>query len=266
MKYKLICMDIDGTLLDDNKKLSSEVKQSLMEVYQKGVLIALASGRMPAGVENIEKELGIPCIKICSAGTYTILDNQCIGAEYLSLDVMEDIYQFTQKNHIPLWIFKDKDWFVTAIDKYVEREIRIIQHQPQIVNMEDFIKQYSDKKVSPNKLLIASHTENIQEIYKQIKQKTEVDIACSSPTFIEIFPKGVSKGTALKNVCKKLNIDLKDTVAFGDQELDIPMIETAGIGIAMGNSIQELKEKADFVTKTNNESGIAYALKHYLNK
>ncbi len=61
MKYKLICMDIDGTLLDDNKKLSSEVKQSLMEVHQKGILIALASGRMPAGVEAIEKELGRDC-------------------------------------------------------------------------------------------------------------------------------------------------------------------------------------------------------------
>lgn len=75
MKYKLICMDIDGTLLDDDKKLLPQVKQSLLDVAKKGVYIALASGRMPAGVDNIEKELGIQCIKICNAGTYTFYHN-----------------------------------------------------------------------------------------------------------------------------------------------------------------------------------------------
>ena len=264
MKYKLICMDIDGTLLNDNKELLPQVKQSLLDVTKKGVHIALASGRMPAGVDNIEKELGIQCIKICNAGTYTILDNECIAAEYLSLSVMENIYkEFAEKNNIPLWIFKEQEWFVTGVDKYVEREISIIHHQPQIVKMEDIIKKWTDEKIYPNKLLIASNPEMIQKIYKQIKQKMDIDIACSSPTFIEIFSKGVSKGTALQNVCNKLNIDIKDSIAFGDQELDISMIEAAGVGIAMGNAIQELKEKADFITKTNNEAGIAYALEYY---
>jgi len=63
-----------------------------------------------------------------------------------------------------------------------------------------------------------------------------------------------------------MNINLEETIAFGDQELDIPMLEKAGFGIAMGNAIEEVKTKADFVTKTNNEAGIAYALEHFLMK
>ena len=83
MKYKMICLDIDGTLLDDNKHIQLQVKESLHRASEQGILIALSTGRMPAGAELIEQELGIECIKICSAGTYTIRHDQCIDAEYM---------------------------------------------------------------------------------------------------------------------------------------------------------------------------------------
>lgn len=74
----------------------------------------------------------------------------------------------------------------------------------------------------------------------------------------------MTKGVALSSICQELNISKEETIAFGDQELDITMIEEAGLGIAMGNAIKELKDKADFITKSNNEAGIAYALEKYL--
>ena len=98
------------------------------------------------------------------------------------------------------------------------------------------------------------------------KDWKDIDMACSAADFIEIFPKGMTKGRALSLICNKLGINIEETVAFGDQELDIPMIEAAGIGIAMGNAIQELKDKAAFITKSNNEAGIAYAIENYLEK
>ncbi len=106
----------------------------------------------------------------------------------------------------------------------------------------------------------------IQAIHEEMKDGVwpDVDIAYSADTFIEIFPKGVDKGKALTIVCNHLGIDLQNVMAFGDQELDIPMIEAAGTGVAMGNAIPALKEKADFVTGTNNEDGITNALEHYL--
>lgn len=267
MKYKLLCIDIDGTLLDDQKRMSDPVKASLKKVSDMGVRIALASGRMPAGVELVERELGIECIKICNAGTYILMGETCIGAEHLPIDSVKMIYdEIAEKNNVPLWIFKDKKWYVTGIDKHVERETKIISFTPETVDIERLIQQWKEEAQSPNKLLIAADPEKIPQIYRDMKARMwqDIDIACSASTLIEIFPMGVNKGKALRTVCDHLNIGLEDVVAFGDQELDIPMIEVAGVGIAMGNSILQLKKKADFVTKSNNESGIAYALEHYL--
>lgn len=269
MKYQLICVDIDGTLLNDQKKLLPQVKKSIQDAVKKGIQIALVSGRMPAGVELIEKELGVPCIKVCNAGTYIILNNQCIHTEHLLPSTMKNIYrEIAKRNQIPLWIFQERKWFVTDVDQYIQREIEIIQYQPEVVDAESLAELWEKEKTGPSKLVIAAAPELIQEIYKEIKKRewADIDIACSADIFLEIFPKGTTKGTALDAICRGMNIDLKNTIAIGDQELDIPMIEEAGVGVAMGNAIQSLKEKADFVTKSNNEAGVAYALEHYLAK
>lgn len=267
MKYKLICLDIDGTLLDDSKKLMPEVRQAIQDASGMGIKIVLASGRMPAGVELIEKDLGVDCIKICNAGTYVILGDQCISAKYLLPRTMRIVYEeIANKNQVPLWIFQEREWFVTGIDQHIKREIEIIQYHPKVANADDLAGQWEKEETGPNKLLIAAAPDKIPSIYKQIKEQElpDIDIACSSDQLIEIFPKGVTKRTALIKIRDKLCINREEMIAIGDQEVDIPMIEEAGVGIAMGNAIDELKQKADFITKSNNEAGVAYALEHYL--
>lgn len=269
MKYKLLCIDIDGTLLDDQKKLLPQVKESIKKVAGKGVHIVLASGRMPAGVSLIEKELGVKCIKACSAGTYILSGDECIGAGYLSLETMKSVYtDIAEKYKIPLWIFCGKSWYVTSTDQYVEREIHTIKREPVVVDAISLAGKWECESTRPNKLLVAAEPQKLKHIYKEMKEKDwkDIDMACSAADFIEIFPKGMTKGRALSLICNKLGINIEETVAFGDQELDIPMIEAAGIGIAMGNAIQELKDKAAFITKSNNEAGIAYAIENYLEK
>ncbi|MDE7311529.1 MAG: HAD family hydrolase [Eubacterium sp.] len=267
MNYKLICLDIDGTVLTDGKKVMPEVKQAVREASDMGIQIALASGRMPAGVDLVEKELGVQCVKICNAGTYVVLGDQRISARYLLPHTMLTVYQeIADKNQVPLWIFQERKWFVSSMDRYIEREMEIVQYRPEMVDINKLADQWEKEKTGPNKLLIAAAPEKVQAIYGQMKQQAlpEIDLACSSESLIEIFPKGVSKGTALIRICEKLNISLEETIAIGDQELDLPMIEAAGVGIAMGNAIEELKQKASYITKTNNEAGVAHAIWHYL--
>lgn len=267
MNYKLICIDIDGTLLDDNKKLMPEVVQSIRNAAKKGIKIALVSGRMPAAIDMIEKELGVQCIRACNAGTYILSGERCIKTTYLSLDTMQKINKnVAKKNNIPLWIFRNKRWFVTYIDKYVEDEIRVINRQPEIASVEELVRQWSEERTGPNKLLFGASPKIIKKLYHEMQEWAlkDVDFACSAENYIEIFPKGMTKGVALSSICQELNISKEETIAFGDQELDITMIEEAGLGIAMGNAIKELKDKADFITKSNNEAGIAYALEKYL--
>ncbi len=267
MKFELICADIDGTLLDDQKRLLPPVRDSLRRAAAKGILIVLASGRMPAGIATIEKQLGIACIKACSAGTYILQNDRCISAEYMPLDAIKKIdAEITRKYHLPLWIFWHADWYVTRMDDYVRQEEKIVRYHPDIADAEELTDRWSKEGKNPNKLLIAAEPAKIQHVYKTIKDWShpDIDMACSSPEYLEIFPKGVDKGTALVTICRKLNIDIHHTIAFGDQELDIPMIEAAGVGVAMGNSIQRLKDRADIVTKTNNEAGVAEVLDRFL--
>lgn len=267
MDLQLICVDIDGTLLDDDKRLLPSVKESLKNASEKGISIALVSGRMPAGVSMIENELDVPCIKVCNAGTYVLLGNECISARYLHPDIMLNIYtNVAEKYQIPLWIFWNEEWYVTEVDDLIEREMEIVQYRPKLVDVRSLAAEWAKEGISPNKVLLAAKPEKIQIIHKELQASSypHMSMACSADTFIEIFPEGTDKGRALADICNKLNINIKNTMAIGDQELDIPMIETAGVGVAMGNAIAALKEKADFVTKTNNEAGVAYALKRYL--
>ncbi len=267
MKYKLLCIDIDGTLLDDNKKLLPQIVESLKKETEKGVKIALISGRMPAGTNLIEQELGIQCIKACNAGSYILMGDQCISSRTLQPRTMKMIYyEIAKKNQLPLWIFREEKWYVTDVDKQVEKEIEIIRYEPEVVDVEELASRWEEEGAAPNKLLIAAEADRIPALREEIRALglPDIDQASSSDIFIEIFPHGVDKGEALREICHKLDIRREEVVAFGDHQLDIPLIEAAGIGIAMGNAIPELKEKADFVTKTNNEAGISYALEHYL--
>ncbi len=267
MECKLIAVDIDGTLLNHEKKLLPQVKQSLKRAEEKGIQIALVSGRMPSGVEVIEKRLGIDCIKVCNAGTYILKGGDCIGAEYMPNSVLRGISErIAEKNNLPLWIFKDKEWFVTGMDEFIRKEIGYVSYRPELVNAQKLADQWDQSGQKPNKLLVADAPGKIDEFQRELESWAwpEIDMARSADVFLEIFPKGVSKGKALNTICRELGISSSQVIAFGDHELDIPLIEAAGIGVAMGNAIPTLKEKADFVTKTNDEAGIAFALEHFL--
>lgn len=134
MKYKLLCIDIDGTLLDDDKKLLPQVIDSLKKETAKGVRIALISGRMPAGVGLIEQKLGIQCVKACNAGSYILMGDKCISSRTLQPKTMKIIYnKIAKKNHLPLWVFHEEKWFVTDIDKQVKKEIEIIRYEPEVI-------------------------------------------------------------------------------------------------------------------------------------
>lgn len=267
MKYKLICLDLDGTLLSSEKKVPEPVKESLKRAHEMGIPIALVTGRMPAATELVERELSVPCIKACNAGTYILQGERCIHSKYLPPEAAPSIYErFLAKDNIPLWLFEGRDWYVSERDAYVERESRIIHYQPKTADVAALAKAWKEKGIGPNKLLIAAKPQDICRLQGEIKAAglCGVDMARSADIYLEIFPKGATKGEALEVMCEKLGIRLEETIAFGDQELDIPMLKKAGTSVAMGNAIEEVKELADFVTKSNDEAGIAFALDRYL--
>lgn len=264
MRYKLFCIDIDGTLLTDRKEIDHRDIEAIRAVSRRGVKIALITGRMPAATDMIVRQLGIPCILACNAGTYIIKDDQCIHAEYLSVETMKDVYESVRLFGIPLWIFRERQWYVTAKDRFVEMEEHVIDRMAEVASVEELAERWQQERFGPNKLLVGAEPSVIQQIYPVLEKCQDVDIACSAENYLEIFPRGMNKGKALQIICEKEKIEIGETAAFGDQELDIPMLMAAGTAVAMGNAIDRLKQEADYVTKSNNEAGIAYAIEHFL--
>ena len=136
------------------------------------------------------------------------------------------------------------------------------------MDVEELAQEWEEDGTGPNKLLIAGDPKTVCRIEEEMRKMglPEVDMARSSEYYLEIFPKGVTKGEALAAVCEKLNIKLEETIAFGDQELDVPMIQKAGVGIAMGNAHENIQKIADYVTASNEENGVALALEKFLLK
>lgn len=266
MKYKLLCIDLDGTLLTDDKKIRESDRAALRQVSEQGMKIALVTSRMPTVTEPIAKELGIPCIIACSGGTCIIEGGNYLYAQYLSVETLSEIYESIKEFNIPLSIYRDQQWFVTKKDRFITDEEKIVHYSAELISAEEVLPQWKKEGKGANKLLIGAETALAEQIFQLLQNRKDVEITHTSPNHLDIFPRGVNKGMALRIICEKKGIRKEETIAFGDQEPDIPMLEEASLSIAMGNAIDRLKEKADFVTKTNNESGIAYALTHYLDK
>lgn len=264
---KALCLDIDGTLLDDKKTIPDYVRTTLKRAHEKGIRIILASARMPAGVELIERQLGLPCEKMCNAGAYLLVKGECVFSKHFSPETLEHIYKtYVEPNDLGIWIFQDKQWYVNKIDSFISREIEIVQYIPMDINVSALVEKWKKEGTGPSKLLIAAEPEKIREFQADIIRENypDIDVARSSEFFLEAFPKGVSKKSAMEIIAESLGISVKQVAAFGDQQMDIPMVEAAGFGIAMGNAVNELKDCADYITITNNEGGVAYAIEHYL--
>ena len=264
--YRLICVDLDGTLLTDEKTVHRHDIEALKKAYGQGIEVALITGRMAAATEPTAARLGIPCILACNAGTYILKDGKCISSEYLPITAMTEIYETVKAFGIPLWIFRNREWYVTSKDRFVEYEEKLINHAAKEASAANLAQIWEKENTGPSKLLVGNEPSIIARLHSLLKSRQDADMACSSENFLEIFPKGMDKGKALRIICEKEGISTEETIAFGDQELDIPMLEAAGVAVAMGNAIEELKRKADFVTRTNNEAGVAYALERYLGK
>lgn len=264
MKYRLICTDLDGTLLTEDKKVSPQDREALKYMAGLGVKIALVTSRMPAVTEPIVETLGIPCIIACSGGACILEEGEYLHAEYLPVETFGEIYEIIKPYHIPLSVYRDRQWYVTKKDRFVTTEEEIVHYQAEPVSVEDLLPKWKKEGKGPNKLLVGAERDIVEKLYPLLRGRQDVEIARTSNNHLDICPRGMDKGAALRIICEKKGIAREETIAFGDQQPDIAMLEAAGVAVAMGNAIEELKRKADFVTRTNEESGIAYALGSYL--
>jgi Cof subfamily protein (haloacid dehalogenase superfamily) len=262
MKYKLIAVDIDDTLLNRKKEISPLTKAALLHAQENGVKIAVASGRLPYGVRPFAEQLEVfrygGYYMGFNGGAIMNCRDELIGKCYLDSKYIAPVYDILRPANVTTMVHKGATIYAdNKVNDYTHIESDVIGLP---LNVVDDLPSFIDWDI--HKFLIAGDPQELKELEQQLLNSLgdEVDIYLSAPWFLEVMPKGVDKGYGLQTICDDAGIDISEAVAFGDSYNDIRMIQRAGMGVAMGNAEEALKEVADMVTDDCDHDGIAKAL------
>ena len=264
--YKMLCLDVDGTLLNSNHKISKGTKEAIKRLSkEKDVRIILVSARMPKGIVFLQKELEIKEPIICYSGSLVLdKDYNIISNQYIKFNQVKEIVEEAQRCKVHVSLYKDDNWIIDDIDKWAQIEADITGIKPEIIN---FGKMANSTKYANglNKILLIGDDSKISEIYKKlnIKFTKDLNIYPSKSNYLEIMNKDVSKTLAIKQLLDLYKIDRLEVIAIGDNFNDIDMLKFAEVGIAMGNAPNEVKEISNDVTSCNDEDGIVKAINKY---
>jgi len=271
MNYKnirLAAIDLDGTLLADDKKLCPGAEQIIKEAHSRGIHIVPITGRPFFGVPDFVKALPEVEYLITSNGaqiiekkTETSLYSYALSNEK-SKKIMEVLRSFdclfepfcdgvgyTEQHIFDFYMCR---FTGTPLEEYFTSSRKICSGYDEIFE--------NSEKCADEFFVTCPDKETRNLLISEVEKIGDIQFCTHRDKFLEISEKGTDKGTALGVICEHLGIDIKETIAFGDGENDILLLEAAGIGIAMGNAEEKLKSHADLIAKTNNENGVCEIL------
>lgn len=263
MQYKLIAMDLDGTLNNDQKIITEKTKAALMLAQQKGVRLALASARPSPGLFRERDALRLQDHKgiLMSYNGGRIVDaetNAVLFETAMDLEETRSVLRFLETLPVTPILDDGKQFFVTDKNGYkVDYECMNNRMEcTEVENLAAFLH------FAPIKILMSADPAAIHDIQKKIAAflPDSLTVVQTAAFYLEVIPKVINKGQGIRDICQTLGISPEEVVSFGDAENDIPMIKAAGMGVAMGNADEHVKAAADMVTLSNNDDGIAHAL------
>ncbi|WP_066889186.1 Cof-type HAD-IIB family hydrolase [Clostridium nigeriense] len=274
---KVIIMDVDGTLTNGKKVVTEKTKNVLIKAQKLGIKLVLASGRPTSGLIDLAKELEMTehdgllvsfnGSKVIDCQTNKVLFNETMSVEE-GQAVLEHMKNFKVKPMI------DKGNYMYVNDVF-DNEIQYNGEPFNIIEYEarggkfklcekDDLAEFADYPL--NKILTAGDPEYLQEHYKEMMEPFKDKLSCmfTAAFYFEFTAKGIDKAKAIDTVLIPMGYKKEEMIAFGDGHNDASIVKYAGIGVAMGNAVDDLKAIADEVTLSNEEDGIAYTLSKYI--
>jgi Cof subfamily protein (haloacid dehalogenase superfamily) len=274
MAYKLVCIDVDGTLLNNKHMITKRTKEILLKAHETGVHIVISTGRMYTDAEYYSNLIGVKSPVIASNGAFIkekntdkVIYKDVLG-EHLSLELLK----IFRKHHIkPYFCTPHKFYYGNIMFKLFYLATKIVGSRSNKLDVkyvyswdrwQEILHQEKDNIVKSE--IIYRDAALICELRDELKGLTELEIVDSSRHNIEITRKGVSKGKAVEMLAVLYGLTCDEIITIGDSENDLSMIEYAGLGIAMGNASDRLKQKADYTTDTNDKEGVANAINKFI--
>lgn len=264
MKYKLLVLDVDGTLLNDEREISKRTLAALLKVQQMGVRIVLASGRPTYGLMPLAKTL-----ELGNYGGFVLSYNGCqiikaqngeiLFERRINPEMLPYLEKKARKNGFAIFTYHDDTLITDSPDnEYIKNEALL--NNLKIIKEDEFSTAID---FAPCKCMLVSDKEKALIGLEQHWEKRlagTLDAFRSEPYFLEVVPCGVNKANTLGALLEHLGVTREEVIAVGDGVCDVTMLQLSGMGVAMGHSQDSVKVCADYVTASNEEDGVALAV------
>jgi Cof subfamily protein (haloacid dehalogenase superfamily) len=264
--YKLVAIDMDGTLLNDEKQISPENYEAIQKARENGVKVVLASGRPLVGFKRYLEELNLVSeedyvVAFNGAIVQSSGGNKIISKTALDLEDYEELYELSKELKVNIHALTEDTVISPKDSKYTRLESEINLIHSEIIAVEDVPKDTNILKV-----MFIDDPKIIDEVIEKIPEtvSSKYTIVRSEPFFLEFLHKSVNKGAGVEALAQNLNIKQEEVICIGDAGNDIHMVKYAGLGVAMGNAFPELKRVANFITKTNDQNGVAHVINKFI--
>lgn len=253
MTYKATAFfDLDGTLLDDKSQVRPEIKEAMTQLKENNILPVIATGRTEVEVAAIMKEANIDS-DIIMNGAFIRVAGDIIFSDVYDKELIKEVYDAVKENNDVISFYNEKEIWCNAHNEFLLGAYDFIHTPVPPIDPEGYLTK-------PVNMLLVLGQDNDTYYTSQFPQ---LNFYRNTPFSLDTVKKTVSKGNAVKILQEKLQLTDVPSYAFGDGPNDLALFEACDIKIAMGNAVDVLKEKADFITKKNTEGGIVHALKHF---
>ncbi|OBB75098.1 Cof-type HAD-IIB family hydrolase [Mycobacterium sp. 852014-52144_SCH5372336] len=264
----LIASDVDGTLLDDDEKVSTRTRAAVTAAVESGTEFLIATGRPPRWVQPVVDALGFAPMAVCANGAvlYDPATDRIVSARTLTTDVLGELADIATRV-IPGAGLAVERVGKSAHDAATPQFVSSPGYEHAWLNPDNTEVSFEDLLSAPAiKLLVrkagARSSDMAAELADHVGQVADITYSTNNG-LIEIMPVGISKATGVAEVAEPLGITADEIVTFGDMPNDVPMLQWAGLGVAMGHAHPAALAAADEVTSTNNDDGVARVLERW---
>lgn len=268
MEYKLVAIDMDGTLLNSKNEVSQRTKEAIIKAKEKGVHIVLATGRILKSALHYSQALGLKNPIVASNGGIMVDENRnVIYKNPMEKGAIRDLVNMAKEDDVYCH-FYDESKFYSA--KIVQEFLKFYNEgnselQIEIEKFDDIDEMILNEDLNIYKFLfIDNDLDKLQRFRERISILNNINISSSWSNNIEAVAMNVSKGQALKELCRKLDISPKEVIAIGDSENDLSMLNFAGLGVAMENASDKIKKQVDYITDLNDNDGVAKVIEKFI--
>jgi len=263
MNIKLIAIDMDDTLLTDEKKISLENATAIKEAIDHGIIVTIATGRMYESALPYAKQLNmnVPLIVYNGALIKNSTTGEIIYEHTMDMDVTYEVLQYCRHHNIHVQGYWDNKVYTDIIDDNSRWYSKIINQPINEIGDDLF-----DIKHKTYKLLLMLQPGKMKDCWRELEEKfsSKIEITSSIPNFLEIITPGVNKWEAVKNLAQKKGFKSDEIMCIGDNHNDICMLKNTGLSVAVNNANEEVKSYAKWIVADNNHNGVAEAIKKVL--